>query len=107
MHGEHSWIGHSLEHSQVGQELSNIFRISVFSILNTLKNCAKLYQCANIAQDKRWHCAILRQRKKFFLAKWVYCAGANLAMLAQNTIAPYFNKLINIIKKKLFSQIKK
>ena len=52
MHGEHSWIGHSLEHSQAGQELSNIFRISVFSILNTLKNCAKLYQCANIAQDK-------------------------------------------------------
>ena len=32
MHGEHSWIGNSLEHSQAGQELSNIFRISVFSI---------------------------------------------------------------------------
>ena len=32
MHGEHSWIGHSLEHSQAGEELSNIFRISVFSI---------------------------------------------------------------------------
>ena len=33
MQGEHSWIGHSLaEHSQDGQEVSKIFRISVFSI---------------------------------------------------------------------------
>ena len=30
MHGEHPWIGR--QHSQAGQELSNIFRISVFSI---------------------------------------------------------------------------
>ena len=105
-------LGIHLEHSQAGQELSNIFRISVFSILNTLKNCAKLYQCASIAQNKRWHCADIAQycakEKLFFFGEMGLLRRRKPgAIQAQNTIAPYFNKLINIIKKQLFIPNKK
>ena len=81
-----------------------IFYFSILIYLNTLKNCAKLYQCASIAQDKRWHCADIAQycakEKLFFFGEMGLLRRRKPAAIkAQNTIAPYFNKLINIIKK--------